>query len=79
MSWSGLYESSWDWVVDVVERALVMSLFVIVWVVGCLVVQFVGLPESVNELTNSYETFTQTDDLVESFSEVSQSLAGPVN
>lgn len=62
-----------------VERALVMSLFVIVWVVGCLVVQFVGLPESVNELTNSYETFTQTDDLVESFSEVSQSLAGPVN
>lgn len=62
-----------------VERALIMSLFVVVWVVGCLVVQFVGLPESVAELTKTYEIFAQSDDLVESFSNISQSLEGPVN
>ena len=62
-----------------VERALIVSLFVIVWLVGCLVVGFVGVPESVKVLTKSYESFTQSDDLVESFSNISQSLEGPVN
>lgn len=62
-----------------VERALIMSLFVVVWAVLVIVFSFVGVPESVNELTKTYESFTQTDDLVESFSNISQVLEGPVN
>lgn len=55
-----------------------MSLFVVVWLVGCVFVQFVGAPDCVDEITEIYGVFVRSDDLVESFTEISQVLEGPV-
>ena len=62
-----------------VEKALLISLFVVVWLFSCVFINFVGLPDDFYKLKTSYEIFTQPNDLVESCYEISQVFEGPVN